>query len=54
MQKEKHKHLWVYPRLEDSIDKNRKNTYPYCQICFKKKINLIEFSNVSNKKTYLE
>lgn len=29
-------HEWVYPRLEDSIDKNRQEIEPYCKYCFEK------------------
>ncbi len=30
------KHEWVYPRLEDSIDRNRSIIEPYCNYCFQK------------------
>lgn len=29
-------HEWVYPILEDSIDKNRIVVQPYCKYCFEK------------------
>ncbi len=29
-------HEWVYPRLEDSVDKNRSVIEPYCKHCFEK------------------
>lgn len=33
-------HKWVQPRLEDSIDKERKIHPIYCQYCYKFKIDL--------------
>lgn len=33
-------HEWVYPRLEDSIDKDRSKeilTKPYCKLCLQEK-----------------
>ncbi len=36
------KHEWIYPRLEDSIDKNRQNQ-TYCKHCFiKNEENIVE------------
>ncbi len=42
------KHEWVYPRMEDSIDKKREATLPYCKYCF------IKLTKEMEKKSFLE
>lgn len=32
-----HEHEWVYPRMEDSIDRQRNEVRTYCRFCFTNK-----------------